>query len=881
MFSSGLLHMGFQSFDRVTLRVEQKKFIVRIDDSKKRSIKIIEQHRAGTNVISIDFEGAHWIASQLLQAANRGNQQSFFSKRKINDQVVWLNRHENKKGQYMELYKNVNGVGANVVVPAGVKGKSWVEIAGAIELILNGGLKERKTYVKHNQSMARKATAGKKVDMGKHSERKNGECSNSNRDRASSFADIVKKNSMKQQILCGNEEAIEAVFDENLTIVCVREKVEDEWKAIEGAINEKFDCNVRLRPFQADRAFFVCKNEEEYNKFKERNFAFFKGALVVRFKTWLDDDGSMARQITFTGGWISIAGLPVSMWNERYFEKIADFCGGLLEIHEDTLKMSNCFEALIKARGNMNGFIPAAISISGKGGVYSLKLRNRSKLEMGFRRFLLKNPITAMDFAFSGVCGEDDDVEYDDLPNREERQDNALEVEANKEKSMNVEEREVVEFKESEEGEKSSGLISVEHIFSKLKSSLEGDVWASIKQGPLLHNFENRMGIYFKPITVTKPIKGRAWRVGKDGGLRRVKWASRLPLMTYERRKKGCPVLISIDEKNESEDEKSTDSEIREPHDDSKAVQILSDIDSNVDADLGGLIRDYDDDLREELIHNIVDREEEVSDDMYSSEGEREGSQTFDQVGDGSWLPELFEGAANNQYKSPNKEVTIELLQEVVANKSISLSGTKVPHLYPYSITSSASCFKSGSWGKNSSYSFISSKNDSSSHGPKGSTLNSQRLEFSETHVANDPNLLIAPSIGLPKDDHPNVKKLLENQSLAICLYEEPCINNNLIFKHHKEMQNPENGGANTPNSASNEGEEMGVSKEEWDRFSKLLNKMDVSLVPIQRKVKHKKSESKGSSRKGARELNNLKCGINYEREKGGRTISRGEIGHQ
>ena len=100
-------------------------------------------------------------------------------------------------------------------------------------------------------------------------------------------------------------------------------------------------------------------------------------------------------------------------------------------------------------------------------------------------------------------------------------------------------------------------------------------------------------------------------------------------------------------------------------------------------------------------------------------------------------------------------------------------------------------------------------------------------------------------------------------------------------YNTNKEMQNPEIGGANSPNLASNEGEEMGVSKEEWDRFSKLLNKMDVSLVPIRRKVKHKKSESKGSSRKGARELKNLKCDINYEREKGGRTIGRGEIGHQ
>lgn len=155
------------------------------------------------------------------------------------------------------------------------------------------------------------------------------------------------------------------------------------------------------------RAFFICRGDKEVNIFKNRNFAL----LAVRFKSWEEDEGSKCRMITFTG---QVAGLPVSMWNRRNFEKIAEYCGGLIEIHKDSLSMKNCFEAKFKAKGNLNGFMPAGIQIGRKGSVFSLKLRNSSKLELGFRRFLFQKHITAMDFAYTGVCGDDDDVEYED-----------------------------------------------------------------------------------------------------------------------------------------------------------------------------------------------------------------------------------------------------------------------------------------------------------------------------------------------------------------------------------------------------------------------------------------------------------------------------------
>lgn len=47
-----------QSMDSVSLKVEQKIFNLKTDDSKNRHIKIIEKHKSGINQISVDFEGA-------------------------------------------------------------------------------------------------------------------------------------------------------------------------------------------------------------------------------------------------------------------------------------------------------------------------------------------------------------------------------------------------------------------------------------------------------------------------------------------------------------------------------------------------------------------------------------------------------------------------------------------------------------------------------------------------------------------------------------------------------------------------------------------------------------------------------------------------------
>ena len=73
----------------------------------------------------------------------------------------------------------------------------------------------------------------------------------------------------------------------------------------------------------------------------------------------------------------------------------------------------------------------------------------------------------------------------------------------------------------------------------------------------------------------------------------------------------------------------------------------------------------------------------------------------------------------------------------------------------------------------------------------------------------------------------------------------------------------------------------LGLSKEDWEKFSALLEKMGVTMVSNQRRGTGRKTGRKSSGRKGVRELKNLKCDINYETSKGGNAIERGELIHQ
>lgn len=59
------------------------------------------------------------------------------------------------------------------------------------------------------------------------------------------------------------------------------------------------------------------------------------------------------------------------------------------------------------------------------------------------------------------------------------------------------------------------------------------------------------------------------------------------------------------------------------------------------------------------------------------------------------------------------------------------------------------------------------------------------------------------------------------------------------------------------------------MSEENWEKFNDLLGRMGMALIPIKHKSRAWKIGDKSYSKKGVRELKNLKCDINYEKGRG------------
>ncbi|KAM7473297.1 hypothetical protein LguiB_020540 [Lonicera macranthoides] len=289
-----------------------------------------------------------------------------------------------------------------------------------------------------------------------------------------SYAEIVQRK-LKSQSRKDVESFLDNhAFTENRIMVCLREKVEDSWMSIQRTMNKFFKTNIQLKPFQADKALFVCSSEEELQKFASMNFAFLEGPLVIRFRRWDEEDCYRESKITCTGGWISVSGLPLNMWKTEVFKKIADCCGGLLEIHPSTVNRSSLFEAKIKVKGYVSGFIPAGVSIKGENSSYALRFKNLSKLELGFRRFFKSGPLSAMDFAFLGFCGEDEDVEYEELPGHVRQKDTETNIETTVPR-MEMTLQEVSNAEESHEkllNRDGAREISIKKVFNNLKNCL-------------------------------------------------------------------------------------------------------------------------------------------------------------------------------------------------------------------------------------------------------------------------------------------------------------------------------------------------------------------------------------------------------------------------
>lgn len=133
------------------------------------------------------------------------------------------------------------------------------------------------------------------------------------------------------------------------------------WNSIANGISKKF--KLGLRGINGRLAFFMAKNESDYNIFKEEKTVTL-GKCKVIIRHWVPDD-SLIRNVTHTRFvdsvfWIGIRGLPFHFWELNSFKEICSPWGKVLEVHHSTVNFTklNCCKVKVQATLAM---VPAAV----------------------------------------------------------------------------------------------------------------------------------------------------------------------------------------------------------------------------------------------------------------------------------------------------------------------------------------------------------------------------------------------------------------------------------------------------------------------------------------------------------------------------------------
>lgn len=75
------------------------------------------------------------------------------------------------------------------------------------------------------------------------------------------------------------------------------------------------------------------------------------------------------------GGWIAITGLPLHWWSLKFFNRIGEACGGLIEVDLRTSNFAYPINAKLRVRTNEIGLLPSDLRIANDGEVHFVQIR--------------------------------------------------------------------------------------------------------------------------------------------------------------------------------------------------------------------------------------------------------------------------------------------------------------------------------------------------------------------------------------------------------------------------------------------------------------------------------------------------------------------------
>ncbi|XP_073040003.1 uncharacterized protein [Primulina eburnea] len=350
VFYNGSLASGSANRD-VVIKIEHKIFSLRLG-SGGGSIWWSERTRNSCYMLDFDRQEAHWIQMRFLDAINSSQLESPFFRLRGRNAVFTVQIFSNKRGRFLELSKYCHqGKKQTTIVPSGIKSVGWRTIATSLGKMRSGN-HQKGTSMNNQGPITRKP-----------------------------FKDTYRANRVHRDFSSQGKISHRLRGLSNLNkkweeaLIVTKSKVTISWEDIQKALGKTAKKNVKLFLFQANKAVWWPSNQDEYSFHLRIKRGFFDKGIMLDFEGWKQDINSAFITERCCNSWISIYGLPWNLWKVETFKTIGNLCGGLLDISEHTLSISDLEAARIKVKGIEGGFINSRMYVPIHGELKEISIR--------------------------------------------------------------------------------------------------------------------------------------------------------------------------------------------------------------------------------------------------------------------------------------------------------------------------------------------------------------------------------------------------------------------------------------------------------------------------------------------------------------------------
>ncbi|KAK9110285.1 hypothetical protein Sjap_018345 [Stephania japonica] len=337
-----------------------------VEKLRNNAIRLIEYSAKQTFSVVIDSRAIRWLLKEISQGG--GQTKDNFSASYWHEGMVTISvqRIKNDRGLALKILKLTGNGRQMILIPESNGIHPWGGLVEAIEGIVRLGETQNKgkEVAEQNQMGCQRLRGRCRPPQQEIQGRVKVRLLDINHHREGTKSEPGNPTSSSRQ------RHRQPLKEWEPAIVVFRSSIFCPWELIEERLTKELNRSASLKPLGEDRAVLFCTSEIERDKLLTRT-AVIGGDLIDKACTWKPEVHWEERRWGGANCWISLSGIPLSMWNREAFAKIAERFGGLLEINILTLQRQNLERAVVKVKGRLKGFFPTEVVIPSPEGVFA------------------------------------------------------------------------------------------------------------------------------------------------------------------------------------------------------------------------------------------------------------------------------------------------------------------------------------------------------------------------------------------------------------------------------------------------------------------------------------------------------------------------------